>query len=102
MWVNAGPLDIAYPQAEKDYAEVPDTVPAVWANLDLSDRGGGVFGAHLGTYFEPHGGAFAGVALHWLDFALKGDRRAGTTFLGPCTLCSEPGWSVQAKNWPFH
>jgi hypothetical protein len=99
MWVNAGPLDIAYPQAEKDYAAVPDTVPAVWANLDLSARGDTVLGAHIGTFWEGKGGDYAIVANHWLDFTLKGDRTAGKQVIGPCHLCDRDGWSVQSKNW---
>ena len=99
MWVNSGPLDIAYPQAEKDFNDPRTTVPAVWANLDLSDRGGSVLGAHLATFFEPKGGAFTPVAIAWLDFQLKGDRKARKQFLGPCHLCDQPGWTVQTKNW---
>lgn len=99
MWVNSGPLDIAYPQAKSDYAAVPDSIPAVWANLDLSDRGPTVLGAHLATFFEPRGGAFTPVAIDWLDFVLRGDAVAGDQFIGPCRLCSQPRWSVQSKNW---
>jgi hypothetical protein len=99
MWVNSGPLDIAYPQAADDFESVPDDLPVVWANLDLSDRGGGVLGAHLATFFEPRGGAFTPVALRWLDFTLRGDEEARDYFIGPCGLCDEPGWSVQSKNW---
>ena len=101
MWVNGGPKDIAYPQAEKDYAEVPDYVPAVWANYDLSDKGFGILGAHLGTFFELEGGEFGKAAVLWLDFTLKGVEENKTAFIGPdCGLCAtDPKWSIQYKNW---
>lgn len=101
MWVNSGPKDIAYAQAEKDYAAVPDYVPAVWANYDLSENGTGVTGAHLGTFFEEKGGEFGRVAILWLDYLLKGVEENKAEFVGPdCPLCAyDPKWTVQYKNW---
>ena len=101
MWVNSGPLDIAYPQAETDYAMVPDHIPAIWANYDLSENGDGIRGAHLGTFFEEDGGEFGRVAVLWLDFQLKGVTENKSQFIGPeCGLCAyDPKWTVQYKNW---
>jgi pimeloyl-ACP methyl ester carboxylesterase len=101
MWLNTGPSDIAYPQAVKDFAEVPDRVPAVFANYDLTERGNSLLGAHMGTVTEPRGGEQGRATVLWLDFTLKGDRAAGDAFLAPaCSLCAQPKWTVQAKNWP--
>jgi hypothetical protein len=99
MWLNTGPKDIAYPQAVKDFAQVPDRVPAVFANYDLSERGNGPTGAHLGTVTEARGGEQGRATVGWLDLTLKGDSTARSLFLPPCQLCSAPRWSVQAKNW---
>ena len=54
---------------------------------------------HGGTYFtEPNGGAYADVATAWLDWQLKGDRRAGRMFTGKdCGLCRDARWTVQRK-----
>jgi hypothetical protein len=99
LWVNGGPLDIAYPQAQSDFALVPASVPAVWANYDLSDKGAGLTGAHYGTFGDHHGGEFARVGALWLDFTLKGDATARAQFVGPCELCSAPKWTVQSKGF---
>jgi len=100
MWVNAGPSDIAYAQAEKDFAEVPDYVPAVWANYDLSEKGSSVLGAHMGTFYDDKGGEFARVGILWLDFILKGKVENKSQFIGQdCVLNTVPKWSVQSKNW---
>jgi hypothetical protein len=100
MWVNAGPKDVAYAQAEKDYAEVPDYVPSVWANYDLSEKGSSVLGAHYGTFNDSTGGEYGRVAVLWLDFTLKDVQANRDQFVGTdCILNSVPKWSVQSKNW---
>jgi len=101
LWVNGGSKDIAYPQAAKDFEQVPDHVPAVWANYDLTDRGGSLLGAHMGTFFDPDGGAFAQAGILWLDFTLKGVDENKSYFVGAeCGLCStDPKWSISYKNW---
>ncbi len=99
LWVNGGPLDIAYPQAESDFAQVPASVPAVWANYDLSEKGPGLTGAHYGTFSERHGGEFARVGGLWLDYALKGDTAARDQFVGPCGLCDAEKWTVESKGF---
>ena len=67
----------------------------------LGERGVPVFGAwqdkmtHLGTYGQPGGGYFSKIAVAWLDWQLKGDRKASTMFRGAdCTLCKAPDWHV--------
>jgi hypothetical protein len=99
MWLNTGPNDIAYPQAVKDFEQVPARVPAVFANYDLTERGNSLLGAHMGTVTEPRGGEQGRAAVLWFDFTLKGDRQAGEAFLPPCRLCGQPKWTVQSKNW---
>ena len=55
--------------------------------------------AHGGTYFtEPNGGRFADIATAWLDWQLKGDRKAARLFSGKnCGLCRNSPWTVRRK-----
>jgi len=54
---------------------------------------------HEGTYSERNGGEFAGIAVGWLNWQLKGDRQAAQLFVGPaCGLCVNPHWVVRSKN----
>lgn len=101
LWMNGGPEDIAYPQAEADFAEVHAYVPAVWANYDLTERGSGLFGAHNGTLNDELGGEYARASILWLDFMLKGKTENQAQFMqDTCGLCdADPKWSVQSKNW---
>jgi len=101
MWLNTGPLDLAYKNAVSDFAAVPAGVPAVFANYDLSERGPGSTGAHLGTTVEPGGGEEGRAALLWFDATLEASRAALLQLLPPtCGLCANPKWTVEAKNWP--
>ena len=54
---------------------------------------------HEGTYSERNGGEFAGIAVGWLNWQLKGDRRPRSCSSGPdCGLCVNPHWVVRSKN----
>jgi dienelactone hydrolase len=53
---------------------------------------------HTATVFHPGGGEFANVASNWLLWTLKGDKLAGTMFVGKnCGLCTNPNWDVRSK-----
>jgi hypothetical protein len=53
---------------------------------------------HSATYFHPGGGEFANVASDWLLWTLKGDKQAGTMFVGKdCSLCTNSNWDVKSK-----
>ena len=87
-YIIGGPSDVAYPNAEDDFARIT-TVPVFKANLNVG---------HGGTYRHPGGGWFGEVAVAWLDYQLKGSAEAATWFVGPdCRLCVEPVWSVEKK-----
>ena len=87
-YIIGGPSDVAYPNAEDDFARIT-TVPVFKANLNVG---------HGGTYRQPGGGWFGEVAVAWLDFQLKGGADAGKWFVGPdCRLCTESVWTVQKK-----
>lgn len=83
-----GANDMAYPNAEDDFARITK-VPVFKAN--------NTFG-HGGRLREERGGPSAPWIVRWLDWTLKGDEDAKTAFVGAaCGLCREPGWTVERK-----
>jgi dienelactone hydrolase len=89
MWVNGGPSDVAYAQAEGDFRDT--RVPSVWANLDVG---------HGGTFGQARGGEFARIGVVWLDWHLKGKTANRSELVGTsCGFCGQRGWRVQSKNW---
>ena len=73
------------------------------ANFDAIESVPAFYGArrkagHLGTIGQPGGGEFANVASQWLQWTLKGDRRAAAMFVGKgCGLCTDPNWETRSK-----
>jgi hypothetical protein len=54
---------------------------------------------HSATYFHPGGGEFANVTVAWLDWQLKGSKKASAMFVGEkCGLCTNPNWETHAKH----
>jgi hypothetical protein len=91
LYLIGGPTDIAYPQAERDFAAF------VGAPVFKANRAVG----HGGTYQEPNGGPFGRAAVAWLDWHLKGDTAAARWFAGTqCELCRDADWTVERKNLP--
>ena len=87
-YIIGGPTDVAYPNAEDDFARIT-TVPVFKANLNVG---------HGGTYRQPGGGWFGEVAVAWLDYQLKGSADAAKWFVGAdCRLCTEPVWTIEKK-----
>ena len=87
-YIIGGPSDVAYPNAEDDFARI-SAVPVFKANLNVG---------HGGTYRQPGGGWFGEVAVAWLDYQLKGSAEAARWFVGAdCRLCTDPVWSVEKK-----
>ena len=91
LYILGGPKDIAYANGMDDFARIFH-VPVAVANLPVG---------HGGTYFEPNGGAAASVAVSWLDWQLRGDRKSAQRFVGDnCGLCMDAQWSLQRKQFP--
>jgi dienelactone hydrolase len=73
------------------------------ATFDLIDHLPAFYGArhnagHTATVFHPGGGEFANVASNWLEWTLKGDKKAGKMFTGKnCSLCTNSNWDVKSK-----
>lgn len=89
LYVLGGPTDIAYANGMDDFARI-EHVPVAVANIDKG---------HGGTYWEPNGGAAAQVVVRWLEWQLRGDKKAGATFTGPeCGLCADRAWTFEKKN----
>src|SRR5688500_9762115 len=87
-YIIGGPSDVAYPNAEDDFARI-SKVPVFKANLNVG---------HGGTYRQPGGGWFGEVAVAWLDYQLKGSAEAAKWFVGAdCRLCTDPLWAVEKK-----
>ena len=89
-YISGDAQDIAFVNAEDDFERIT-SVPI----LRGYERGVG----HGGTYRQPYGGEFSGVAVAWLNWQLKGDQRASLVFKGAnCGLCVNPRWVVRKKN----
>ena len=91
IYILGGPKDIAYENGMDDFNRISH-VPVAVANLPVG---------HGGTYFEPNGGAAASVAVSWLDWQLRGDKKAAERFVGEnCGLCRDAQWTLERKQFP--
>jgi acetyl esterase/lipase len=91
MYLLGGENDIAYGNGMDDFRRISH-VPACAANFPVG---------HGGTYREPHGGEFTVVALAWLQWQLKGDKKAAKMFVGnDCDLSKRKDWTIE-KNAKF-
>jgi hypothetical protein len=91
IYILGGKPDIAYENGMDDFHRI-NHVPACAANLPVG---------HGGTYGQPHGGEFSVVALAWLQWQLKGDKKAALMFKGDDNLLQKrEGWTLE-KNEKF-
>ena len=91
IYILGGKEDIAYENGMDDFRLISH-VPACATNFPVG---------HGGTYRQPHGGEFSVVALAWLDWQLKGDKKAAKMFKGKkCLLSKREGWTIE-KNKMF-
>ena len=89
-YLIGGPDDVAYVPSGQNY-DLIKHVPVVRCNLNVG---------HMATYHEPHGGAFAQIALKWLDWHTKGKTEENRFFLDEAyQKANYPDWTVQRKNW---
>jgi len=89
-YISGDAQDIAFANADDDFERIA-SVPIF--------RGYERGVTHGGTYRQPNGGEFSGVAVAWLNWQLKGDQRASLMFKGVnCGLCVNPRWVVRKKN----
>jgi len=91
LYILGGPKDIAYNNGMDDFQRISH-VPVMVANNNAG---------HGGDFLRPNGGPSAKVAVQWLEWQLRGDKKAETYFVGDnCGICSEKQWTVQRKNFP--
>jgi len=87
-YITGGATDQAHPNAMDDASRIKH-VPVFLGWLPVG---------HGGTFSQPNGGEWAKIAVNWLDWQLKGDKKAAEYFVGKnCTLCTNPIWSVEKK-----
>ncbi len=92
LYMLGGESDIAYGNGMDDFKRI-DHVPACATNLPVG---------HGGTYAQPHGGEYAVVALAWLDWQLKGNKKASKMFVGKkCEILKRKDWTIE-KNAAFN
>lgn len=88
LYILGGESDIAYANGMDDYERI-NHVPVAVANLPVG---------HGGTYSEENGGSAAQVVVDWLQWQLRDDPEAASTFTGDdCGLCNDPEWSFESK-----
>ena len=82
---TGGPKDVAYRIAKDSYED------GVAANLPMFTASQPAL-AHSGAYVAPDR-EWSRAVLAWLDWQLKGERKARAQFIGErCGLCTNPAW----------
>jgi hypothetical protein len=89
LYTLGGSGDIAFANGLYDFNHLKSSIPAVLAQDGLG---------HFGTYFNTNGGEYAQVLTDWILWRINGSTSASQLFVGSCTLCGLPGWSVQTRN----
>ena len=91
-YISGDSEDIAFVNSNDDYRRLAQTALPVFRGYER-----GV--THGGTYAQPNGGEFGGVAVAWLLWQLRHDEKAGRMFTGAhCGLCVNPRWVTAKKN----
>ena len=88
LYIVGGPSDVAYENAQKDYARISH-VPICLANHPASGHGG--------TYYDKYGGDYGRLVLDWLDWHLKGRQENAKIFLTEKPT-EYDGWELKNKN----
>lgn len=89
IYILGGETDIAWANGLDDYERI-NHVPVALASLPVG---------HGGTYAQENGGSAAQVAVHWLQWQLRGDKESARWFLGAeCSLCVDKEWSLMSKS----
>jgi len=89
LLINGGEPDFMLAQSAATF-DLIDNLPAFYGSRHNA--------GHTATVFHPGGGEFANVASNWLEWTLKGDKKAGEMFVGKnCGLCTNSNWDVKSK-----
>lgn len=89
LMLVGGENDIVWRYALDTFEKFADT-PVFFGSHDTG---------HQGTLDQPYGGEDARIAVDWLEWNLRGDKKAEKTFAGEdCRLCISTAWTVRQKN----
>jgi acetyl esterase/lipase len=89
IYILGGKTDIAYENGMDDFHLIQH-VPSCAANFPVG---------HGGTYRDAHGGEFMVPALAWLNWQLKGDRKAAKMFIGrKPELLQRKDWTLETNS----
>lgn len=89
IYILGGKTDIAYENGMDDFHLIQH-VPSCAANFPVG---------HGGTYRDAHGGEFTVPALAWLNWQLKGDRKAAKMFIGrKPELLQRKDWTLETNS----
>jgi dienelactone hydrolase len=92
LLINGHERDFMMARSKATY-EAIDKLPAFYG----ARHGAG----HTATMYHVGGGEFANVASNWVLWLFKGDKKAGTMFVGKqCSLCTNPNWDAESKRLP--
>ena len=88
-----GDTDMARQRALEDFDDLQN-IPVFYAVREIPGD------SHGGTYFQTNGGAFGPVAVAWLNWITKGDKKAAELFKeNPSPLTKDPKWiEIKKKN----
>jgi hypothetical protein len=90
FYINGGTADVAYPNANGDFARIKELPVVKISTLD----------GHHGTYYEKHAGAYAVAVRQWLNWQFKGRLGDSALFLNDEYGKSvHPDWTFDRKNW---
>ena len=90
LYLNGGPVDVAYQNANGDYSRIENVPVVKISTLD----------GHHGTYYEAHAGLYAVACRTWLDWILKGNTGSSALFLNDeYEALAFPQWTFERKNW---
>jgi len=90
LYLNGGPADVAYENANGDWKRIKEVPVVKISTLD----------GHHGTYYEKHAGAYAIAARMWLDWQLKGVVGDSALFMNDeYGKTFRPDWTFDRKNW---
>ena len=85
-----------HPAGDLVIRQIAEVLTKVLRDNDTAVRLGGEEFALLLASVD--GGKAAAAVVAWLDWQLRGDARAGRTFVGKeCGLCRDPAWQFSAS-----
>lgn len=92
LYLTGGKQDVAYDNAQLDYARISH-VPVAYGDMPAAGHGG--------TYMHSGGGDFGRMITDWLDWQLKGHKEKSAVFFTNKPT-GYPEWTMKSKNFKSH